>query len=61
MRIAEMKKQANKELAGLLRYQQSLLNLVTRCLGDPIPAKAPASEHSRQLAVLVRKVRSKAG
>lgn len=46
-------------LAEVLRFQQSLMTLVTQ--GTPVSpeAKAPAAEQAQQLEVWVRQVRSK--
>ena len=49
----------NPNLAEVLRFQQSLMNMVTQ--GTPVApeAKSPASEQAQQLEVWVRQVRSK--
>lgn len=46
-----------KELARLLRYQQSLLKLAAHCQQPQVPVKGPRSEPARRLEQLVRKVR----
>jgi len=49
-----------KDLAQILRFQQSLMRLVTRGVEEQAKSKGPVAEQTRQLEVWVRKVRSKA-
>jgi len=49
----------NKELARLLEFQQSLVNLAVRCAPGKPPSKPPRGEPSRQLGQLVKKVRTR--
>ena len=48
-------------LAEMLRYQQSLLNLATQGSTVAPESKGPAVEPARKLEALVRKFRLKAG
>ena len=50
----------HKELAEIMRFQQSLMRLVTRGAAEQAKSKAPASEQAEQLEVWVRKVHPKA-
>ncbi|MBI5281570.1 MAG: hypothetical protein HY858_07820 [Candidatus Solibacter usitatus] len=50
----------HKELAEIMRFQQSLLRLVTRGAAEQAKSTAPASEQTKQLEVWVRKVHPKA-
>jgi len=49
----------NKELAELLEFQQSLVNLAARCAPGKPPSKPPRGEPSRRLGQLVKKVRTR--
>ena len=55
-----------QNLAEILRFQQSLMRLVSRggLVNDadnaPVPSKGPASEQAQQLEVWVRRVRPQA-
>lgn len=53
-------KDENPNLAETLRYQQSLLNLVTQGSTVSPESKGPAAEPARKLEALVRKFRPKA-
>jgi hypothetical protein len=55
-----MKNKKITELALLLRYQQSLLNLAARCSQPEAARKRPAAVPSRALEQLVRKVEAQA-
>jgi hypothetical protein len=50
-----------RELARILRFQQSLLKLAAQCQQPQPPAKGARSEPSRRLEQLVRKVRVQNG
>lgn len=49
----------SKELAQIMRFQQSLLKLVTRGTNEQTKSKGPASVQTQQLEVWVKKVHSK--
>jgi hypothetical protein len=49
----------SKELTQIMEFQQSLLKLVTRGTSEQTKSKGPASEHTQQLEVWVKKVHSK--
>ena len=49
----------SKELTQIMRFQQSLLKLVTRGTNEQTKSKGPASEQTQQLEVWVKKVHSK--
>ena len=51
----------NEELARLLKFQQSLVNLAVQCAPGKPPAKGPRGEPSRQLGQLVKKVKPRSG
>lgn len=51
----------NANVAEILRFQQSLMNLVTQDSTVKPEVKGPASEQARQLEAWVRQVRPKAG
>ncbi len=51
----------NLNLADLLRYQQSLMKLVTQGSTVAPESKGPASDQAQQLEAWVRQVRPKAG
>lgn len=46
----------SKDLAQIMRFQQSLLRLVTRDTTELIRSKSPASKQTQQLEVWVKKV-----
>ncbi|GEM_PF-6046403 len=48
-----------KEVAQVLRFQQSLMRLVTRGVEEQAKSKGPVAEQTRQLEVWVRKVRAR--
>lgn len=50
----------NSNLAEILRFQQSLMRLVSQGNVEEPKAKGPATEQAQQLEVWVRKVRPKA-
>ena len=49
----------SKDLAQIMRFQQSLLKLVTRGADEQTKSKGPASEQTRQLEMWVKKVHPK--
>ena len=49
----------SKDLAQIMRFQQSLLKLVTRGTEEQTRSKGTASEQTQQLEVWVRKVHAK--
>ena len=48
-----------QDLAQIMRFQQSLLKLVTRGTDEQTRSKGPASEQTQQLEVWVKKVHPK--
>ncbi len=48
-----------KDLAQIMKFQQSLLKLVTRGSQEQTKSKGPASEQTQQLEAWVRKVHPK--
>ncbi|MBI5086262.1 MAG: hypothetical protein HZB13_16905 [Acidobacteria bacterium] len=53
-------REEHKELAEIMRFQQSLLRLVTRGAVEQAKSKGATSDHTEQLEAWVRKVRPKA-
>lgn len=49
----------SKDLAQIMRFQQSLLKLVTRGTSEQAKSKGPALEQTQQLEAWVRKVHPK--
>ena len=49
----------SKDLAEIMRFQQSLLRLVSRGAEEQTRSKGPASEQTHQLEVWVNKVHKK--
>lgn len=49
----------SKDLAAIMRFQQSLMKLVTRGTEEQTRSKGPASEQTHQLEMWVKKVRPK--
>jgi len=48
-----------RDVAQIMKFQQSLLKLVTRGTTEQAKSKGPASQQTRQLEVWVRKVHPK--
>ena len=48
-----------KDLAQIMRFQQSLLKLVTRGTDEQTRSKGPATQQTQQLEVWVKKVHQK--
>ena len=49
----------SKDLAQIMRFQQSLLKLVTRGTDEQTRSKGPATQQTQQLEVWVKKVHQK--
>lgn len=49
----------SKDLAQIMRFQQSLLSLVTRGTNEQARSKGPATQQTEQLEVWVKKVHPK--